>query len=111
VQREAEDGLRAASQLQHDSSPLIEPEGQPTMSADAIYERLTRILRDVFDDETITATPDLSAEGVAGWDSLAHLRVMLNVEEAFHVSFAASQMAGLRNIGELASLIESKLPA
>ena len=53
------------------------------MASDAIYERLTGILRDVFDDDAITARPDLTAADVPDWDSLAHLRVMFNVEKAF----------------------------
>jgi len=79
------------------------------MTLDAIYAKLTEILRDVFDDDTIVAGPDLTASQVDGWDSFAHLRVMFTVEKTFGVSFSASQMAGLKNVGELAQLIESKL--
>jgi acyl carrier protein len=78
------------------------------MASDAIYERLTDILRDVFDDDAITARPDLTAADVPDWDSLAHLRVMFNVEKAFGVKFAAAEIARLENVGELAALIEAK---
>jgi acyl carrier protein len=78
---------------------------------DSIYAKLTEILREVFDDDTITATPELTAGQVEGWDSFAHLRVMFTVEQAFGVSFSASQMSGLKNVGELAALIESRLAA
>lgn len=76
--------------------------------ADGTYDRLTAILRDVFDDDSIAATPELTADDVEGWDSMAHLRVMFSVEEAFGVKFAASEISGLKNVGELAGLIESK---
>ncbi len=79
------------------------------MTRDAIYAKLTEILREVFDDDTIVAGPELTASQVAGWDSFAHLRVMFTVEKTFGVSFSASQMSGLRNVGELAGLIESKV--
>jgi acyl carrier protein len=79
------------------------------MTLDSIYAKLTEILRDVFDDDTIVAGPDLTAGQVDGWDSFAHLRVMFTVEQSFGVSFSAQQMAGLKNVGELAELIESKL--
>ena len=79
------------------------------MSPDAIYAKLTDILRDVFDDDTIVARAELTADEVDGWDSFAHLRVIFSVEEAFHVSFAASQISGLKNVGDLATLVESKL--
>ena len=81
------------------------------MSPDAIYQRLTDVLRDVFDDDSIVARPDLTADQVAGWDSFAHLRVIFGVEKSCGVKFAASQIAGLKNVGELADLIGSKLAA
>jgi len=79
------------------------------MSSEAIYQQLTEILRDLFDDDSLVATPDLTADRVAGWDSFAHLRLMLTVERAFGVDFAASQITALKNVGELATLIQSKL--
>jgi acyl carrier protein len=80
-----------------------------TMSSDEIYNRLTEIIRDLFDDDSIVATPTLTADQVAGWDSFAHLRLMLTVERTFGVDFAASQITSLKNVGELADLIQSKL--
>jgi len=80
------------------------------MSLDAIYARLSEILQDVFDDDDLTATPDLTADQVPGWDSFAHLRLMFAVEKAFGVEFAASQIAALKNVGDLATLISSKVP-
>ena len=66
------------------------------MSLDSIYDRLTEILRDVFDDDTLVARPDLTADQVDGWDSFAHLRLIFAVEKAYGVDFAASQIASLR---------------
>lgn len=80
------------------------------MSLDAIYERLTEILQDVFDDDTLVARPDLTADQVDGWDSFAHLRLIFAVEKSFGVNFAASQISALQNVGDLAQLINSKVP-
>ncbi|HTA37669.1 MAG TPA: acyl carrier protein [Candidatus Acidoferrales bacterium] len=80
-----------------------------SMSTDEVYQKLTEILRDLFDDDTLVATPDLTADQVAGWDSFAHLRLMLTVERTFGIDFAASQITALKNVGELAALIQSKL--
>ncbi|PZR56355.1 MAG: acyl carrier protein [Candidatus Meridianibacter frigidus] len=79
------------------------------MAIEVVYERLTDILRDVFDDDALVARPGLAADQVPGWDSFAHLRLIFSVEKAFDVSFSASQMSGLKNVGELAELIDSKL--
>ena len=81
------------------------------MPLDAIYEKLSEILRDQFDDDDIVARPDLTADDVDGWDSFAHIRLMLAVEKAFGVAFSASQISSLNNVGDLANLIAAKTGA
>ena len=80
------------------------------MSQQAIYERLTTLFRDIFDDEELVATPELTADDVDEWDSLAHVRLVLAVEKAFSVKFSAAEVSRLKNVGEFASLIQSKTP-
>jgi acyl carrier protein len=78
-------------------------------SPDAIYAQLTQILQNVFNDDSLVARADLIASDVAGWDSFAHLRLMMTVERTFKVRFTAMQISSLKNVGELATLIESRL--
>jgi acyl carrier protein len=73
-----------------------------------IYPRLTDIFRDVFDDPRLVINPQLTADDVDGWDSLYHIRLMLNVQEAFKIKFSALEIGQLKNVGDLASLIERK---
>lgn len=72
---------------------------------------LTQVLHDVFDDDTIVLRPDLSAADVDGWDSLAHVRLLLTVERKFGIKFNAIEAGKLKNVGELMELIDSKLAA
>ena len=81
------------------------------MASEAIYEKLTGVLRDVFDDDTIVATPQLTADQVDGWDSFAHLRVLMTVERAFGVKFSAGEVDSLKNVGDLANLITLRAAA
>ena len=78
------------------------------MSEQQIYEKLIDVFRDVFDDDNLVANPETTAADIDGWDSLAHIRLMLTVEKAFGVKFAAAEIAGLKNVGELVNLIESR---
>jgi acyl carrier protein len=78
------------------------------MNADAIYAKLTTIMRDVFDDDALVARPDLTADDVEEWDSLSHLRLVMTVQKAFGVKFSASETGKLKNVGELAELIRAK---
>ncbi|MBV8155026.1 MAG: acyl carrier protein [Candidatus Eremiobacteraeota bacterium] len=74
-----------------------------------MYDRLTGIIREVFDDDTLVATPDLIADHVDGWDSFAQIRLIVHVERAFGVDFAAAEIASFDNVGDLAARIHSKL--
>ena len=78
------------------------------MSDPEIFERLTAIFQEVFDDESILVVPELSAKDVDGWDSLAHIRLILTVEKKFKVRFSTSEIGSLKNVGDLAALIKAK---
>jgi acyl carrier protein len=73
-----------------------------------LYGKLTDIFRDVFDDDEIVLSPQLTADEVDGWDSLKHVRLILSVEKGFGVKFAAAEVGRLKNVGDLASLISAK---
>jgi acyl carrier protein len=73
-----------------------------------IYARLTEIFEDVFDDDSITVSPQLSANEVDGWDSLTHIRLMLTVEKAFRIKFSVPEISALQNVGDLVTLIKKR---
>ena len=79
------------------------------MESNEIYARLTDVFQEVFDDPDIIAVPTLTAADVEDWDSLKHIRLLLSVEKAFKVRFTASEVGNLKNVGELASLIQAKV--
>lgn len=76
-----------------------------------IYQRLTPIFRDVFEDDGINLSPGLTAADVPGWDSLSHIRLILQIQKEFGIKFSAAQTTGLKNVGELAELIGAKSQA
>jgi acyl carrier protein len=78
------------------------------MDESDIYARLTEIIADFFDDDSITATPVLSAKDVDGWDSLAHIQLMLTVERAFKVKFSTSEIGKMETVGDLVALIKAR---
>lgn len=75
---------------------------------DAIREKLTDVFRDVFDDDALEVHSAMTAEDVDGWDSLAHVRLMLSVERAFAIRFTASEIGKLKSVGDLIELIARK---
>jgi acyl carrier protein len=78
------------------------------MDEPQIYARLTEIFKDVFDEDSIEVTPELSAKDVDGWDSLTHIRLILTVEKAFKIKFSTSEIGKLENVGDLVTLIKAR---
>jgi len=74
-----------------------------------IYSRLARVFNEVFDDETIELTPQLTAKDVDGWDSLTHIRLILSVEKAFKIRFNTSEIGNLENVGDLVTLVRARV--
>ncbi len=74
-------------------------------------DALNEVFREVFDDDDLTVVSETTAKDVDGWDSMMHVRLLLNVEKAFGVKFSFSEMAALKDVGALVALIDSKLPS
>jgi acyl carrier protein len=73
-----------------------------------VYEKLQKVFVDVFDDDSITVVPTLSAKDVDGWDSLTHIRLLLTIEKAFKIKFSTSEIGKLENVGDLVALIATR---
>jgi acyl carrier protein len=79
------------------------------MDRSEVLSKLTELMRDTFDDENLVPTDETTAENVADWDSANHVRLMIAIEEEFHVTFETDEITAPENVGELIDLIISKL--
>ena len=77
------------------------------MKREEIYNKLTEVFRDVFDDESIEINDGTTADDVEGWDSLTHITLLAAIEDEFSVKFDMKAVHGLKNVGEMVSLIEN----
>ena len=73
-----------------------------------VIAKLNPIFCDVFDDESLIITPQSSAVDIDGWDSLAHIRLIVSVEKLLNIRFDTPEVAELKNVGEMAALIIKK---
>jgi len=80
-------------------------------ATDSVLKKLTSLMQECFDNDDIVATPELTASEVPGWDSLAHVRLMLMIERAFHMKFSAAEISAFRNVGDLATALAARAPA
>lgn len=68
---------------------------------EAILEQVTQIIRDLFDEYDGPVTMETTANDVAQWDSLSHVRLMVMIEMELGVHFGTSEMQSFKNLGDL----------
>jgi acyl carrier protein len=78
------------------------------MTKDEIYGDLTEVMRDVFDDDTISISSETTAQDVPGWDSQAHVMLIVAAEQRFGVRFRTAEFETLHNVGDFVDLIMRK---
>jgi len=79
------------------------------MTRAEIHDRLTDVFRDVFDDDAIEIVDETTADDVEAWDSLTHVNLIVAAEKTFAVKFTTKEVLRLANVGELITLIASKV--
>ena len=78
------------------------------MTRQEIFEKLNEIFSDVF-DEDITVTSDTTSADIEEWDSLTHITLISEVEDAFAMKFSMKDVLGMRNVGEMADIIAKSI--
>ncbi len=78
------------------------------MTRQEIFEKLSEIFSDVFDEE-ITVTEETTSADVADWDSLTHITLISEVEDAFDMKFSMKDVLGMENVGEMADIIAKNI--
>ncbi len=75
------------------------------MERNEIFEKMKEICKDVFDDDELDITEELTASDVDGWDSLTHLSLVNELEETFSIEFTLDEVSNSQNLGELLNAI------
>jgi len=78
------------------------------MDSAAIIQDLTPIFADVLDQPDIQLHPESNASNVDGWDSLAHVNLVVAIEKRYRIKFALGELQDLKNLGEMVALIQKK---
>jgi acyl carrier protein len=74
-----------------------------------ITDKLKSIILKELDLDDFPIDEKTTAPMVPGWDSLRHIRVLCAIEESYGIRFRTLEVLRLKNVGELQSLVDSKL--
>ena len=79
------------------------------MERTEIIKKVTLIFRKVLNSESLIITEELSADDVEHWDSLSHMLIINEVENAFSIKFKLKELNKMRNIGDMIDIIMLKM--
>lgn len=74
----------------------------------SVAHELNQIIATCFKVDTDTITRDTTADQVPGWDSISHIRLVLEVEKVFKIRFRTQEIGKMQNVGDLADLVLEK---
>ncbi|MAE22135.1 MAG: acyl carrier protein [Pseudomonas sp.] len=78
------------------------------MEDSKFLEELQPIFREVFERDDLDLSMDLDATRVEEWDSLAHVTLVMRIEQFYGVQFALSELQDMKNVGDLVNLLKEK---
>jgi acyl carrier protein len=77
------------------------------LSREAVLRKLEPIFRDVIDPDLVLSE-EIDASKVPLWDSLKHIILVVEIEMRLGVALTTDELANLRNVGELVTLLQDK---
>ena len=78
------------------------------MSREEVFAALNEVFQDVFDDTSIKVKDETTSEDIDGWDSLEHINLIAAVEQEFGMKFSMGQVVTMKNVGEMAGIIQER---
>ncbi|MDC6467235.1 acyl carrier protein, partial [Methylophilaceae bacterium] len=83
--------------------------GKNFMDNSEILTKLQPVFQEVFDEDDLIVTPEMTADDIDEWDSLSNVRLMISIEVEFGIKVKASEVANLSHVELLVDLISKKL--
>jgi acyl carrier protein len=78
-----------------------------------IQPDLQEVFRRVFDEDSLLITETTSAADIDGWDSMAHINLIIAIEKRFGVSFSANEIAAMgrrgQTVGSMMQILAAKI--
>lgn len=75
----------------------------------SILEQVIRVVAETLNIPPSTITRESSAENTIGWDSLAHVNLMIAIEQTFDIALDVEDFAKLNSIQSITEFIEKNI--
>lgn len=78
------------------------------MEPEFVLAKVQTIVKDILDNEDIIVSRNTVASDIDEWDSLAHIQLVVAMENEFGVRFTSREIQTWKNVGEIIDCIVSK---
>lgn len=79
------------------------------MTRVTILEKIQEIFKEIIDEIEVELTETTTANDVEEWDSITHIEIISEIESQFKIRFSINEIENLKNVGDILSLIETKV--
>ncbi|OQA27696.1 MAG: acyl carrier protein [Firmicutes bacterium ADurb.Bin354] len=79
------------------------------MTREEILSKVNEVFHEVFDDDSIEVTETTTARDIEDWDSLMHITLVSEIENAFGFKFMMKDVVGMKNVGEMLDIIAQNI--
>lgn len=79
------------------------------MDRKTIEIELTSIFRELFEDENLVLTNEMTANDIEKWDSLNHMLLIQKIQGKFNIKFGLKEVVGLKTVGQIIDAVDKKL--
>lgn len=83
--------------------------GGMIMTREEILSKVNEVFHEVFDDDSIEVTETTTAKDIEDWDSLMHITLVSEIENAFGFKFMMKDVVGMKNVGEMLDIIAQNI--
>ena len=79
------------------------------MDRNTAFSDLNAIFADVLDLDDVTLTESTTADDIAEWDSLSHIRLIVTIERHYGIKFSNAEIEAMKTVHDLVNFILAKV--
>jgi len=74
----------------------------------SVLLQLNSLFQEIFDNPELQITADTSPDDLPDWDSVAQVKLVLAIEEAFGVRFTSDDISGIHRAGDFLNALQKQ---
>ena len=80
------------------------------MEKEQIVQQVFQVFETILKHQNFTSTEMLSGKNIAGYDSMAQINIIAELEKNFNIRFQLKELAKMTSVDSIVEIIQEKLP-